>query len=169
MKFFAFSFLFLIFLALIAAPTYAHCPLCTAATGSAVAAARYYGFDDLPVGTLIGAFAVSTGFWIHNFITKRKGRLFPLQLPIITILSIASTIAGLHFASVLGVSYFLGVDKLLLGTLLGSAIVAGAFSAHEKMRAYHNNRNYVPFQSIVLPLALIALIDAGMYLSGMIA
>ena len=51
----------------------AHCPLCTLATGAAVATARWYGVDDLIVSTFIGGTIISTGY--ESRVKQKDGRV----------------------------------------------------------------------------------------------
>lgn len=147
---------------------FAHCPLCTAATGAVVATARWYGVDDLIVGTFFGGFTISTAFWIQRILLKRnKGKDFiPFQLAIITILSLILSIITLHTANLFSSSTFFGVDRLLAGTFIGSSITLIAFGSHELLRKNNGNKNYFPFQAIVLALAFLSIAVFSYYLAG---
>lgn len=83
---------------LTAAPALAHCPLCSAATGSLLVVARAAGVSDLASGTLAGAFAVSTALWGSNWLKKRnKGKAYlPFQGIILVLASILLTIISLE-------------------------------------------------------------------------
>jgi len=74
--------------------TLAHCPLCSAATGALLVAARAYGVSDLITGTLAGAFASVTAIWIHNWLkAKNKNKsYFPFQGIVFVLVSILMTI-----------------------------------------------------------------------------
>ena len=75
-------------------PAFAHCPLCTAATGGFLIVARAAGVSDLIIGTLAGGFAVSTALWFHNWLKKRnKGKThLPMQAVILTLFSLLATV-----------------------------------------------------------------------------
>ncbi len=147
---------------------FAHCPLCTAATGAVVATARLYGVDDLAVGTFFGGFTMSTAFWIQRFLLKRnKGKNFiPFQLMIIILLSLILSIITLHTANLFSSSTFFGVDRLLAGTLIGSFITPVAFESHELLRRKNDNKNYFPFQAIVISLVFLSVTVFSYYLIG---
>ena len=49
----------------------AHCPLCTAGAAIAAGGAIYLGVSVIVVGLFIGAFAVSTGWWVAKIIKKQ--------------------------------------------------------------------------------------------------
>src|SRR3972149_2519404 len=78
----------------------AHCPLCSAATGAAVVAARYYGVDDLIVSILAGGFLMSTAYWFNNWLLRRnKGKNYlPWQLEILILATFLSTLYTFQLA-----------------------------------------------------------------------
>ncbi len=149
---------------------HAHCPLCTIATGAAVAATRYFGVDDLIVGTFVGAFTISTALWISNWLLKRnKGEDYVFaQGHIIWILSLVSTIITFKMAGLLTppseLFTLFGWSKLLLGTLAGSAITLASFWLSDYAKARNNNKSIVPFQGIWLTLGLIGVANIVFYL-----
>ena len=61
-----------------------------------------------------------------------------------------------------------GIDKLVIGLSVGSFITVAAFSLHGYLRKMNGNRNYLPFQAIVLAFALMGIAIASFYLIGMI-
>ncbi|HLE07274.1 MAG TPA: hypothetical protein VI933_01475 [archaeon] len=79
--------------------TLAHCPLCAAATGGLLIAARAYGVSDLITGTLAGAFSAVTAIWIHNWLkAKNKNKsYFPFQGIIFVLASILLTVLTFQF------------------------------------------------------------------------
>jgi len=52
--------------------------LCTAAVGTGLVTARYYGINDAAIGIWIGAFIISTALWTSNLL-KRRGVKIPFQ------------------------------------------------------------------------------------------
>ncbi|MBI4017652.1 MAG: hypothetical protein HY366_01755 [Candidatus Aenigmarchaeota archaeon] len=152
----------------------AHCPLCTAATGALVATSRVAGLDDVITGTFLGAFTVSTAFWLARAVSSRlrahKSRYARLSAHpyVLTTASLALTLAGLQLSGILSVfaPRIFGVDKLLLGTVLGAVVSVAAFELHSTIRRSNGGRNHIPFQGIVLPLLILIVIDALLYASG---
>lgn len=156
--------------ALAAQSVAAHCPLCAAATAGGVAATRLLGVDDAIVGTFIGGFAVSTGLWFSNWLSrKRNGAVIPLQQAISVTASVALAILTLYLANLLGSTdpaYILfGVDRLLVGTLAGTAVTVGAFALHKWIRNVRGGKSLMPFQGIVLTLLVLAVTAAIFYFS----
>ncbi|MEK6852537.1 MAG: hypothetical protein AABX59_01530 [Nanoarchaeota archaeon] len=151
----------------------AHCALCTAATGAAVAVSRYYGINDLIVGTLVGGFLISTAYWFDNTLKrKNKGKNYiALQLPAIIILTLILTLFSLQIGGIIngeGSSYILGIDKLIAGSMLGSIVTIFAFYFHSYLREGNENKNYLPFQSILLVLIFLGLTNLVLYVGGLI-
>lgn len=131
----------------------AHCPVCTAATGAAVAVGRVYGVPDSIMGVFIGAFALSTGLWLNNFL-KKKGYAHPGQAWMLGFASIILTIIGLHIGNLFHNSTtLLGMSSLLAGILIGSTANAFAYGVHTIARHYHNNKNHLPLQGFIAVLA----------------
>ena len=159
-------------LLLISSGVYAHCPLCSAATGMAVATTRLYGIDDIVVGLFIGAFAVSTALWMNNIALKknRKKEYIPHQQSVFVLFSLAATIATLYFSGLLDLRYrILGVDRIFFGTVTGTVITLLSFEFHKKLRLYNRNKNYLPMQGIILPLLAVAIAGFGFYIMGWLA
>ncbi len=141
--------------ALIPQAAYAHCPLCTAATGGAVATARFYGLDDTIVGVWIGAFIISTALWFDRMIKKEYVQF---QRAIIILLSFALTVVPFYLAGIMSAqaSTIFGVDKLFFGMLVGSVVSYFAFSVSWKIKAERKKRLF-PFQTMAIALLLLAL------------
>ena len=147
----------------------AHCPLCTAATGVAIGVARWYGVDDLIVGTFAGGFMMATGFWLNNVLLKRhKGKEYiPYQLTIIILFTSVSTIFTFATAGLTNSIYTLfGIDKIILGLIFGNIVSLIAFKFHDFLRQTNSHRNFFPFQVIVITLLLLSVTSASFYLVG---
>ncbi|HLC39968.1 MAG TPA: hypothetical protein VJJ76_03795 [archaeon] len=152
----------------------AHCPLCTLATGAAVATARWYGVDDLIVSTFIGGTIISTGYWMNNWLNRRsngKGYL-KFQLPILILFSYVTVILSLYFTGFLGNTSaqftLFGIDKLFIGATIGSIATIVAFTLHDALRKQNGNKNYLPFQAIVLAFVLLTASVGFFYTAGWI-
>lgn len=167
LKFAMLSFFIFLFLPRLAL---AHCPLCVAATGSAVSVARFYGVDDLIVGTFIGGFVISTAFWLNKLLKKKnKGNDYiPFQLAIIILLSFILTFTFFQSTGIVSHTTLFGIDRILAGMLIGSAITLFAFGFNDFIRKINGNKNYIPFQVIVLTITFLLIAVFGYYLVGWI-
>ncbi len=148
-------------LILLSIPTIvAHCPLCTAATGAGIGLARWIGVDDSIVGLFLGAFIISTGLWLDNWLKKKKISI-PLQGFLLVFASFLLTIIPLYLTgiiknfeivrslpelSILGLSIF-GIDKMLFGTIIGILAVGYSFSFSNYIKK-KNGRVLFPYQGI---------------------
>ncbi len=153
---------------------YAHCPLCVVATGSLVAASRWYGIDDLIVGTFLGGFVISTTAWFDRILKKRNRNKEHIryQYPIFILASIALTLITFYSLGLLGTgipNYILfGVDKLLIGFLIGSFLTLFAFSFNDLLRKNNGGKNHIPFQVIFLTVIFLLVTSFGYLLLELI-
>jgi len=162
----------------------AHCPLCTLGIAAAAGGAAWFGVHNAVIGLLVGAFAVSTGWWMAKAI---KWKLIPFQIPSIVILSFILTVlpsapmisalqpdASKNYFPVL-ISIFGDygtifnsthlIDLFLAGSLLGGAIVWAAPSLSKSVSNMREGK-LIPFQGIMLTLLM--LVAAGAIMQFML-
>lgn len=163
LKFITPAFTFIILSKLV----FAHCPLCVAATGGAVVAARFYGVPDLVIGTFIGAYLISISFWINKILLKRnKGRNYlPFQQTILIGFWLFLFLILLTITNITTLSIF---NKLIEGMLIGTFVTLFAFKFHDFLREKNRNRNYIPLQVIFIALTFLLLTTFTYYIIGMI-
>lgn len=159
-------FLFLISLPLFLANSVAaHCPLCTMGAAAAAGGALYFGVNILVIGIFIGAFAVSTGWWVSRMIKKEY---FRGQKGLIIILSFALTIIPMlpfftqistfslwwfgGYGSLFNRTYLL--NDFLIGSLFGGIIVSSTPRLSTKITSLRQGK-MVPFQGLILTLGLL--------------
>ena len=130
----------------------AHCPVCTAATGAAVAVARFYGVPDSIVGVFIGSFVISTGLWMNRWLKNLKKEYFALQGQVLALASLVLTVVSLQVAGLFTGSTLLMLPGLLTGILVGSFTSVTCFSLHSFLRGRANNTNILPFQGVIAVL-----------------
>ncbi len=167
MRFSLLSFLF--FFIFLIPSVLAHCPLCTAATGAAVAITRWYGLDDSIVGVFVGGMVVATGLWMNNLLKKhnRGKEYIRLQSGIVLLVSFILMIITLYLAKLVGPSNpfkIFGIDRILLGTFIGIVVSFASFKLHDVTRAYNKNKNYLPYQSILIFILSLAISSFTLYL-----
>lgn len=149
----------------------AHCPLCTAAAGVGIGVARWLGVDDSIVGLFLGAFIVSMGLWFNNILKKIKVNI-PFQGFLIVFASFLLTIIPLYLTgivrnfaivkslpelSMLGLGVF-GIDKLLLGTVIGIIAISSSFSLSDYIKK-RNGKVLVPYQGILFMIATLFILS----------
>ena len=125
------------------------------------------------IGIFIGAFAVSTGLWISRKIKKEYTKFQPhiivalsFLLTVIPLYSIGKEsiylpvlIAGAS-GSVINKVYW--INKILLGSLIGSLIALLGFWVHMFIKKI-NGKVLFPFQGIALTLFLLFIGSIGIY------
>ncbi|MBI2650860.1 hypothetical protein HYX01_00105 [Candidatus Woesearchaeota archaeon] len=164
-------FLFLLFFTEI---VHAHCPLCTVGAMAAAGGAAWLGVNKAVIGIFIGAFAVSTGWWIANLLKKKY---IPFQKPFLIILSFATIVIPIlpmpvmesnyplylsfagDYGSLLNRTYV--INLFFAGSILGSIIVCITPWLSKKISEIGNGK-LIPFQGILLTFIL--LIIAGISL-----
>lgn len=156
---------------LIASSTvYAHCPLCTAGAAAAAGGAAWLGVSHSVIGVFIGAFAISTGWWVSRMIKKQ---IVPFQHWILLLVSFAMTIIPIQalfadspypiliswwgdYGTLFNRTYLLNL--FLIGSLVGGFIVVIAPWLSEQMTALRNGKTF-PYQGLTITFALLFLIS----------
>ena len=149
----------------------AHCPLCTAAAGAGIGIVRWLGVDDSIVGLFLGAFIVSMGLWFNNWLKKKKINI-PLQGFLLVFASFLLTIIPLYLTGVIknfelikslpelsmfGLGY-LGIDKLLFGTLVGVIAVGSSFTFSDYIKK-RNGKVLFSYQGISFMIIILLMLS----------
>ena len=151
----------------------AHCPLCTGAVIAGGIGAKYLGLDVSIVGVFAGAASISMGLWI----ARKIKRYFKFQSALIVLLSYLSivlpSIPLLSEKTYLMLSLFGSpgslfnrvyfVDKLLLGSIIGSVFALLAYNLHLYIKA-KRGKVLIPYQGVILTLLFVALAGFLTYL-----
>jgi len=140
----------------------AHCPLCTAGAAVAAGGAAAFGVSTVVIGVFLGAFAVSTGWWVGRMLPKKV----PLQLPLLVVLAFVTTIVPLlpllseHHALYLPFGAYgttLAVNVFLWGSVIGGGILRiGPWISSQVTRV---RGKQVPYQGIILTFALLIVVS----------
>lgn len=161
---------------LLAAPiARAHCPLCTAAIVGAAGGAAVLGVSYSVIGLFVGAFAVSTGWWVARAV---KRRVVPMQEQalvaasfLLTVLPLAPFMPSVEalnvfwfgpYGSLFNATYV--YDSFLAASVLGGAIVAVAPALSARVAEVRGGRR-VPYQGVLLTLALLVLAGVALQFS----
>ncbi len=145
---------------------FAHCPLCTVGAAAAAGGAVFLGVSKGAVAIFIGAFGVSTGWWVANMLKKE---FVPFQKPLIVVVSFLGTVIpisplltetkGLYipWIGTYGLTYPL--NTYYFGALLGGLVVCITPFLSKKITEMRMGKK-LPFQGIALTFILL-LIVAG--------
>ncbi|MGI5898052.1 MAG: glutaredoxin domain-containing protein [Candidatus Dojkabacteria bacterium] len=156
-------------LLLVAKPTYAICPVCTVAVGAGVGFSRYLGIDDSITGIWIGGLMISSALWLVNFVKsklKKKSKHICLISFGVFLLTILLFILPLKLGGMIGheQNSMWGVDKVLLGIIVGSLSFYIGAEIHKTMLYMNGNRVYIPFQKVVVPIFILLLATILFYI-----
>jgi cation transport ATPase len=129
------------------------CPLCVVAVGAGVGMSRWLGIDDLISSMWIGALLFSLSVWTIDWL-KRKNWNFKFYKVIVFFAYYFLTLYPLWQSDVMGhpLNKFFGIDKILLGAIIGTVIFLLATWLHNYIKAKNNGKSFFSYQKIVLPV-----------------
>ena len=155
----------IIFLGIITAlPAKAVCPVCTVAVGAGLGLSRYFGIDDTVSGVWIGGLTVSMIVWTINWFNQKnfhfKGRII-----LTTITYYVLVVIPLYFMKDVWHPFNViwGINKLLLGIILGSIFFFGGSFYYEYLKKQNNNHAYFPYQKVVMPVSSLIILSLVFY------
>lgn len=136
-----------------ALPVWAVCPVCTVAVGAGIGLSRWLGVDDAVSGIWIGGLTVSVTIWTLAWMEKKKLRFKSDRLSVAALYYLI-VLAPLYYTGVIGhpLNVIWGVDKLLVGTAVGSVVFLTAAWTHELLKKRNAGKSYFPFQKVVIPV-----------------
>ncbi|MFA6039634.1 MAG: hypothetical protein WCV62_03075 [Candidatus Peribacteraceae bacterium] len=139
---------------------HAMCPVCTIAAGAGVGLARWLGVDDTISGLWVGGMMVAIVGWTITWFNKKnirfKGRIILTTLFYYVIL----LYLPLYFWTDLltnPLNEVWGVNRLFLGTLVGSVVFLAAHLWYLSIKKKNGGRAWFPMQKVVWPLAALAI------------
>ena len=145
---FAISFLF-------AEKALAVCPICTIAVGVGVGLSRWLGIDDAITGLWVGGLIVSMITWTESWLEKKnirfKGRIFVNIFAYYALIIIPLYYSGI-IMNPIHAFCACGLDKLLLGIIVGSFAFWFGASWYFYLKEKNNGHAYFPFQKVVMPI-----------------
>lgn len=144
--------------------TKAVCPVCTIGVVAGLGIAEKYGINDVITGIWFGGLIISMTMWTIDWLRKRKWT-FKFYRPATLVLYYAAVILPLYWKGKIGHPFqtFWGVDKLILGILLGSLFFSIGALSYSYLKTKNNNRAYFPFQKVVMPIFPLILLTIIFY------
>lgn len=141
----------------------AFCPICTAAVIGGVGLSRWLKIDDTITGLWIGGVLVAIAGWTINWCEKRKIVFWGRNLAIVLAYYMIVLIP-LYYYEVVGHPFnqLWGIDKLMLGTVIGSVFFYAAYLRYEIYKKQHGKALF-PFQRIVWPVGTLAVLSLLFY------
>lgn len=142
----------------------AFCPICTLCVCAGVGLSRWLGIDDTITGLWIGAFTASLIGWTINWFNKINFRFHGRKI-LTTVVYYALVIGSLYYTKMIGdtAHKFLGLDKLILGIIIGTFAFLFAVLWYEHLKRKNLNHAYFPMQKVVMPVVTLLLLSALFY------
>lgn len=147
-----------------ARPAQAVCPVCTVAVIGGLGLSRWLGIDDTISGLWIGALAVSLSIWTIDWLNK-KNIILKGEKIIIPLLYYCLIIIPLYLKNIIGHvnNKLWGVDKLLLGIILGSLGFWTMALFYQLLKNKNNGKAYFPWQKVVMPVSCVIILSIIFY------
>lgn len=144
---------------LVPGTTLAVCPVCTVAVAGGLGLSRYLGVDDTISGIWIGGLILSSSLWLIDWLKKKN-----LKFLIIFVMYLL-VLGPLAWKDIIGHPFntIWGVDKLILGTVLGSLGFLGGMRLDKKIRKI-KGKQFFKYQKIILPVSFLVIFSILMYL-----
>jgi hypothetical protein len=140
---------------LIAKPVYAQCPVCVVTVGGGLFLAKKLGIDDLLVSIWLSGLNTAIAFYIVSKIKRKilnNGYWWTLGFFILTLAYVILTKQVGHARNT-----FLGIDKIVLGLIIGLVISLGAILTDKFLRSKNNGKVFFPYQKVVVPLVILTI------------
>ena len=143
-------------LLLIPIKTMAVCPVCTVAVGAGVGMSRWLGIDDIISGLWVGGLIISTALWTSSWLEGKNLHL-QYQKTMLILSFYALSVLPLYWSGVIGHpdNVFLGLDRLLFGTIVGSVLFLLSLNLDKYLRARNGGNKLFSYQKIVIPISFL--------------
>ena len=145
------------------------CPVCTVAVGAGLEISHLLGVDDSATSVWIGGLVLSTSYWLLDWMSKKKFKFLdktnPKLVEYITIgLMYLSVLIPLWYGKYLGrlANSIMGIDKIVFGTVVGSAIFLLGKWADKKVREIKGKQLFV-YQKVVFPISALTITSLVLY------
>jgi len=140
---------------------WAVCPVCTVAVGAGLEGARLLGVDDVISGIWAGGLTLSIFFWTVGWL-KSRGVTSALWQVIVPFVLYYGLLAGVYLLPDIqfGVNTLWGIDKLLLGIVVGTIAFYMGARWYAKIKRENGGRAKFAFQKVVVPISFLLVMTA---------
>ncbi len=156
------------------------CPVCTVTVIAGLGISRLLGIDDLITSIWIGGFILSFSFITVDWIEKARWRkkvhdvIGKIKLGMIEftalnfwviLLMYALAIIPLFLDRTIGIAgnTLWGIDKIILGVIIGSVVFFVGILADKKARKSNGGGQFIKFQKVVFPVLALIITSAVFY------
>jgi hypothetical protein len=154
-------------LALPAHKALAICPVCTVAVGAGIGMSRWLGIDDAITGLWLGAFLLSVSLWTIDWLDRKNIRFF-LKKSLVILTYYLMAIVPLYYAKIvanpLAFACSCANDKLLLGTIEGTAAFFFGAKLYEFLKQRNDGKAHFPYEKVAFPVGTMVIFTVIFYL-----
>jgi hypothetical protein len=139
------------------------CPVCTVTVVAGLGISRLLGIDDLITSLWIGAFILSFSFVMIDWINKKWPKWkfgFNIWWKVTIIANVyllALFPLKLNHAIGIVLNRIWGIDKIILGTIIGSLVFLAGAWADKKAREIHGGKQFFIYQKVIFPVLALVL------------
>lgn len=135
------------------------CPVCTVAVGAGLEGARLLGVDDVITGIWAGGLTLSLFFWTAGWLKKRgvKSAFWQIVVPFVFYYSFLGMVY-LFPNVVFGANTLWGIDKFLLGAIVGTVAFYLGARWYIKIKRDNGGHANFAFQKVVVPLSFLLIV-----------
>lgn len=141
------------------------CPVCTVTVVAGLGISRLFGIDDVITSVWIGGFILSFSFITIDWINKRwpKTKIDNWKFLFIVLMYLL-VLVPLKFNGSIGIAKntLWGIDKILFGTIAGSAAFLIGIWADKKLREVRGKQLF-NFQKVAFPVLALIIISLVFY------
>lgn len=141
------------------------CPVCTVAIVGGLGFSRWLGVDDLVSSVWIGAGLLTIVYWTNFWLEKKKWN-FKFYKTAVVLFYYVLSLLPLYFLKIIGqpLNTVFGIDKIILGAVLGTAVLLFGLKLHSWLKKNNNDKSYFPYQRVAVPVAILILTSLIFYL-----
>ena len=145
------------------------CPVCTIAIAAGLGLSRWLGIDDLNTGTWLGALILAGLLWYNNTLVRKNktaNQIFVRDIISIILVGVFG-IWPLYYFKLIGdpLRKIWGVDKLLVGMVIGLVIFGLAQIIDKLLRIKKAGKALFPYQKVIIPVTLLLIASYLLYCS----
>lgn len=142
------------------------CPVCTVAVGAGIGLSRWLGIDDSITGLWLGGFLLSISLWTIDWLNKKNIRFF-LKRSFVIAGYYLLAIVPLYYAKIIAhpIAFICSCaqDKLILGTIEGTAGFFFGAALYEYLKARNNGHAHFPYEKVAMPIAPLVIFSVIFY------
>ncbi len=141
------------------------CPLCTIAVGAGLGLSRWIGIDDSITGVWVGGLIVSSGLWISSWVKSKNFKLPTNKIFYILIMALF-VVPPMYINGIIGIAgnTIFSIDKIIFGSIIGIFVFATALQIDTYLRKIHNDKVFIHYQKVLLPILLLTVTSLFLYL-----